>query len=140
MRDCRKAGLCALMAAGVTFLPLLASTTRASAASPSATRKVGTQLTELSGLLPFIGGLFGKSVAVSGRTVVVGMPWAKYSAGRAFVFAEKPTGWKQIAELKGSDTVAHDDFGFSVAISGTAAVVGADGKSNGTGRAYVFEA
>jgi len=37
------------------------------------------------------------------------------------VFTKTPTGWKQVAELKGSDTVAGDDFGDSVAISGTTA-------------------
>jgi hypothetical protein len=41
--------------------------------------------------------------------------------------------------LKGSDTVVGDEFGFSVAISGTTAIVGALGHAGG-GRAYVFEA
>ena len=44
---------------------------------------------------------------------------------------------KQLAELKGSDTVAGDGFGGSVAISGTTAVVGAP-DSRGYGRVYVF--
>ena len=44
----------------------------------------------------------------------------------------------QLAELKGSDTVAGDGFGSSVAISGTTAVVGAPGSQKGAGRAYVF--
>lgn len=48
--------------------------------------------------------------------------------------------WKQAAELEGSDTVAADYFGYSVAISGTTAVVGADGHDKSAGRAYVFEA
>jgi hypothetical protein len=49
-------------------------------------------------------------------------------------------GWGRVAELKGSDTVAGDDFGASVAISGTIALVGAPGHAHGSGRAYVFEA
>lgn len=83
---------------------------------------------------------FGLSVAVSGTTVVVGA-WgpAKYHyAGRAYVFSKTTSGWKQAAELKGSDTVAGDNFGTSVAISGTTAVVGAWGHASGAGRAYVF--
>jgi hypothetical protein len=48
------------------------------------------------------------------------------------VFTKTASGWKQVAELKGSDTVAFDDFGGSVAISGTTAVVGESDK------AYVF--
>ena len=44
---------------------------------------------------------------------------------------------KQVAELKGSDTVGGEEFGTSVAVSGTTAVAGI---STGTyaGRAYVF--
>ena len=45
---------------------------------------------------------------------------------------------KQLAELKGSDTVAGDFFGSSVAISGTTAVVGAGQYDSYAGRAYVF--
>ena len=45
---------------------------------------------------------------------------------------------KQLAELKGSDTVAGDYFGSSVAISGTTAVVGAPFHAKHAGRAYVF--
>ena len=42
--------------------------------------------------------------------------------------------------MKGSDTVAADYFGYSVAISGTTAIVGADGHAKSAGRAYVFVA
>ena len=55
-----------------------------------------------------------------------------------YVFAKTATGWKQAKEFKGSDTVAGDFFGFSVAISGTTAIVGAQSHANGAGRAYVF--
>ena len=40
-------------------------------------------------------------------------------AGRACVFTQTANGWRQTAELKGSDTVAHDAFGVSVAVTGT---------------------
>jgi len=42
--------------------------------------------------------------------------------------------------LKGSDTVAGDYFGYSVTLTGTTAVVGADGHDKSAGRAYVFVA
>jgi len=45
------------------------------------------------------------------------------------VFTDTASGWKQAAELKGSDTVSDDGFGISVALSGTTAVVGADGHA-----------
>ena len=67
---------------------------------------------------------FGYSVAISGTTVVVGAPDAELAAGRAYVFTKTAKGWEQVAELKGSDTVAVDEFGYSVAISGTTAIVG----------------
>jgi hypothetical protein len=81
---------------------------------------------------------FGESVAVSGTTVVVGAVYHANEAGRAYVFTKASTGWKQAAELKGSDTKAGDDFGYSVAVAGTTALVGAGGHDNEAGRAYVF--
>jgi hypothetical protein len=44
----------------------------------------------------------------------------------------------QQAKLTASDGAKHDNFGWSVAISGATAVVGADTKNSGTGAAYVF--
>jgi len=93
---------------------------------------------------------FGSSVAVSGTTVVVGAI-ANAPAnpdGRAYVFTKTAAGWKQVAELTGSDTAASGDggngavagsFGDSVAISGSAAIVGAPYHTNDAGRAYVFQ-
>jgi hypothetical protein len=81
---------------------------------------------------------FGISVAVSGTTVLVGAPFHANGAGRAYVFTSAAAGWKETAELKGTDTVADDGFGISVALSGTTALVGAPGHANATGRVYVF--
>jgi hypothetical protein len=62
-------------------------------------------------------------------------------SGRAYVFTKTGAVWRQVAELKGSDTVFGDAdlFGDSVTISGTTAFVGALGHSDG-GRAYAFTA
>ncbi len=79
-------------------------------------------------------GVFGNSVAIAGTTIVVGGPCFASEAGRAYVFTETASGWKQVAELKGSDTGADDGFGTSVAISGTTIVVGTHLGS----RVYVF--
>ena len=81
---------------------------------------------------------FGSSVAISGTTAVVGALAQANGAGRAYVFTKSAARWRQTAELKGSDTVAGDQFGSSVAISGTTAVVGALAQANRAGRAYVF--
>jgi nucleoside-specific outer membrane channel protein Tsx len=98
------------------------------------------QAAELKGSDTVAGDGFGASVAISGTTAIVGAPVYSKAAGRAYVFAKTGSVWKQAAELKGSDTVANNDFGYTVAISGTTAVVGADGHAKGAGLAYVFKA
>ncbi len=92
---------------------------------------------------------FGWAVAVSGDTVVVaaynedsnatgvnGDP-ANNSAtesGAAYIFVRNGTNWVQQAYLKGSNTGAHDAFGWAVAMSGDTVVVGAPGEdSNASG-------
>jgi hypothetical protein len=140
MRRSRVATLSAFVAVGAISLPLLASTASAVAASPRTTTSIGTQLAELKGSDTVAGDAFGVSVAISGTTAIVGAFGHASFAGRAYVFTKTTTGWKQAAELKGSDTVAGDRFGASVAISGTTAIVGAWDHASGAGRAYVFTA
>jgi hypothetical protein len=98
------------------------------------------QLAELGSAAAGYGGLFGDAVAISGRTAVVGANFEARNAGRAYLFVERGARWTRLAEIKGSDTVAGDSFGCSVAVSGTTAVVGAFRHAKGAGGAYVFEA
>ncbi len=98
------------------------------------------QAAELQGSDTVPGDLFGYSVAVSGTTAVVGTPEQAADAGRAYVFTKTTRAWKRAAELQGSNPDTDDVFGFSVAISGAAAVVGAYGHAKNIGQAYVFEA
>jgi hypothetical protein len=93
------------------------------------------QVAELAGVA---GDGFGNSVAISGATVVVGAENHDNFAGGAYVFTRTGAGWKQAAEPKGSNTGGSDDFGISVAVSGTTALVGADEHANSAGRAYLF--
>jgi hypothetical protein len=89
---------------------------------------------------------FGLSVAVAGDTAVVGARYddtsAGTDAGSAYVFVRSGTTWTEQAKLTASDGAAGDGFGFSVALAGNTAVVGAhfDDTSAGTdaGSAYVF--
>jgi len=53
-----------------------------------------------------IGDGFGGSVAISGNTIVIGAAGHDSQAGRAYVFTKGPTGWRQVAELKGNKTKA----------------------------------
>ncbi len=95
------------------------------------------------------GDYFGRSVSVSGDTVVVGAHGEDssstgvnghqadnhgYAAGAAYVFVRSGSSWSQQAYLKASNTDAGDLFGLSVSISGDTAVVGAVAEgSNATG-------
>jgi hypothetical protein len=88
--------------------------------------------------------LFGTSVAVSGSTVVVGAPQHPFTfpisagPGAAYVFVESGGTWTQQAKLTASDGANFDEFGQSVAISGSKVVVGAYGSNQYQGAAYVF--
>ncbi len=90
------------------------------------------------------GDRFGHAVAVSGDTVVVGVPGESGGAaesGAAYVFVRNGNIWTQQAYLKASHPNAGDRFGSAVAISGDAIVVGAWGEDSGavdSGAAYVF--
>jgi hypothetical protein len=44
----------------------------------------------------------------------------------------------QQAELAPADAATGEDFGYSVALSGSTAALGAYGKNSGAGAAYVF--
>ena len=98
------------------------------------------QTAELKGSDTSAGDWFGFSVAITGTTLVVGAEEQPSKAGRAYVFSRTASGWRQTAELKGSDIVANDKFGDVVSASGGNVVVGGSGHNYGTGKAYVFDA
>jgi nucleoside-specific outer membrane channel protein Tsx len=89
---------------------------------------------------------FGTSVAMDGSTVVVGAPQktvgSNSTQGAAYVFVQSGGTWSQQAELTASDGAAYDQFGSSVAVSGSTVVVGAGwrtvGSNNSQGAVYVF--
>ena len=94
---------------------------------------------------------FGAALSMSGTTVLAGAP-AHGGMGSAYVFAQTLNApytqaavraggnnyvYERPAELKGSDSASGDQFGASVSIDGTLAVVGAPGHG-GKGSAYLF--
>jgi trimeric autotransporter adhesin len=92
---------------------------------------------------------FGDSVAVSGRTLAVGVPDAtigsNFEQGAVYVFVRPASGWTdatQTAKLTASDGAANDLFGQSVAVSGDTIVAGAPhatvGGDTDRGAVYVF--
>ena len=127
-----------LLVVAAASLPLLVSSASAVAASSRAAPSIGKQLAELKGSDTLGGDAVGVSVAISGTTAAVGAPDHAKDAGRAYVFTSTAAGWHEAAELKGSDTVAGDYFGYAVAISGTTVVVSAPGFAKNAGRAYIF--
>ena len=86
---------------------------------------------------------FGRSVAISGDTLVVGAHLNKRGPeqpkGAAYIFernhnagdpgAPLADNWGQVTRLTASDATQYDYFGCSVAISGDTVVVGAWGKT-----------
>jgi len=93
---------------------------------------------------------FGETVAVSGRTLVVGTVHhmagsTDVEQGAAYVFTEPASGWahaRQVAILKAPRGQSEEAFGRSVAISGNTIVIGAPfrevGRHTDQGAAYVF--
>ncbi|MEQ9206642.1 MAG: GC-type dockerin domain-anchored protein [Phycisphaerales bacterium] len=87
--------------------------------------------------------VFGQSVAISGNTAIVGANLdndAGFDSGSAYLF-DTTTG-QELFKLTASDAAAFDYFGWSVAISGTTAIVGArrhDDLAPNSGSAYIFD-
>jgi hypothetical protein len=94
---------------------------------------------------PGAGDSFGGSVSISGTTAIVGArhqnPFSSHDSGSAYLF-DTVTGL-QVAKLMGINAGSDDDFGTSVWISGTTAIVGAtrdDDSGPFSGAAYLFDA
>jgi Tol biopolymer transport system component len=89
---------------------------------------------------------FGWSVAISGGTAIVGARnddvGTGFDQGSAYVFVRNGTIWTLQQKLTAADAANADSFGYSVAITGETAMVGAIsdriGTNNGQGSAYVF--
>lgn len=81
---------------------------------------------------------FGISVALSGNTALVGSYADNDYTASAYVFVRSGGVWIQQAKLTASDATARDFFGYSVAVSGDTAVVGAHSDNQGAGSAYIF--
>ena len=101
----------------------------------------GTQIAKLTASDATRDDYFGRSVAISGSTAIVGAfgnDDAGEHSGSAYLF-DVITG-SQIAKLTASDAGLGDAFGISVAISGSTAIVGAHNKGpRFRGTAYLFD-
>jgi trimeric autotransporter adhesin len=110
-----------------------------------------TQTAELTANDPANGDQLGFSVSISGSTILVGAPettvGTKTSQGAAYSFVEPAGGWvttsKYNAKIEASDGAKGDQFGYSVAISGSTEAIGAisaaiNGNA-GQGATYLFQ-
>ncbi len=91
---------------------------------------------------------FGQAIAIDGMNTVVGAPYdseTEINSGAAVVFRYdiETSMWIEFDKFKAEVPALEDQFGFSVAISGAIAVVGAYGDDDGgdqAGAAYVYTA
>ena len=88
-------------------------------------------------------------MAIDGSVAIVSTPFEDDggdSAGAAYVFRFDGTSWFEEAKLTASDAAASDGFGWSVAVSGEVALIGAPGDDDAcdnepvceSGSVYVF--
>ena len=89
---------------------------------------------------PVIDNEFGRSVSISGDTILVGA----CGSSSVYVYERQGITWVEQAKITVDDGITDDKFGFSVSLSGDTALIGAYGGPNGyiyrgvKGAAYVF--
>ena len=94
---------------------------------------------------PDAGDEFGIDIAIDGDTILVGTPRDDEhgaDSGAAYVFRRVGEVWRQEAILRTPDSSKGDNFGWSVALDGDRALIGApfhDGDELDAGGAYIFE-
>ncbi len=88
-------------------------------------------------------GAFGFSVAMDGHTALIGatlidgVPGADNKPGEAYVYSHNGLGWTQ-QQLLPTDAANGNRFGFSVALEGNTALVGAYKDDSSKGAVHVF--
>jgi hypothetical protein len=81
---------------------------------------------------------FGYAVAISGDTVLVNASGKANGQGAVYAFTRSAGSWTEQQELTESNGADGDCFGCALALSGSTALIGADGASGNLGAAYVF--
>jgi hypothetical protein len=84
------------------------------------------------------GGHLGWSLALDGSTLLVGAQAIDDYTGEAYIFTASAGVWSEAQILVASDRQGDDQFGYSVALDGDHALIGAVGSDVGTGSAYLF--
>ncbi len=96
------------------------------------------QQTKLTASDRSAGDLFGTAVSLSGTLAAVGAPGDDNGAGAVYLFERDGTTWTPVNKLVLSGRSAGDAFGQAIALYGDRMLVGAPGRANGAGRAYLY--
>jgi outer membrane protein assembly factor BamB len=102
--------------------------------------RTGEQLRKLTPSDPDFQDLFGGSVGISNGIAIVGARFnddIETASGSAYLF--DANSGNQLFKLTASDPVPFGQFGESVSISGSHALVGAPGYNTSAGAAYLFD-
>ncbi|MFW2389296.1 MAG: hypothetical protein ACN4G0_13230, partial [Polyangiales bacterium] len=87
---------------------------------------------------------FGAAVSIDTDTMLVGVPLDSdngISAGAAYVLVRNGAAWSEVGKILAPDAEERDSFGWSVALFGETALIGAyeeDERGTGAGAAYAF--
>jgi hypothetical protein len=89
---------------------------------------------------------FGHAIVFDGTTALIGaygvMVNDNFSQGAVYVFSLSNGTWTQTQKITANDGQAFNNFGYSLGLSGTTALIGADGATVGTndfqGKVYAF--
>jgi len=104
-----------------------------------------TEIDDLSSATCSAGDRFGYSVDISGDKAIVGAYYfdgvSTTDEGTAFTFHDNDSVWTEYPRLASSERASDDWFGYSVAIDGDYAIVGAyqdDDNGSESGAAFIF--
>ena len=81
---------------------------------------------------------FGSDVAISGDTIVIGVPGSSSGSGQVIPFERSGTSWSRQTAIAPTDLSANDGFGNAVAIDGNTMIVGCGSQNSGAGAAYIY--
>jgi FG-GAP repeat len=96
--------------------------------------------TEAPGCSTCGAGDFGESVAISGNMMVIGEPYTHNFRGATFIYVRSANGkWHLQAKLTGPAFGSYtEEFGGSVAVSGTTVVIGAVQARKNRGEVFIY--
>ncbi len=87
---------------------------------------------------------FGNSISLKGEVALIGAYFdsgSGFSSGAAYIFTRSGTTWAQQKKLIATDIAASDNFGISVSLTSTTALIGSyfdDDLGSSSGSAYFF--